>query len=343
MRFDFCIGNPPYQGDNHQQLYPDFFQGAKDIAGCIEMIFPIGWQEPKNANNLSKLNTKEVKEDKQIVLINNVQNVFPKVSGAEWTNVIIWKKGYDNGLDGKQKVYVNGVNERIVHLHYDRNQIEKPLEFITLYEYVLRYGKFSSISLITSSRKPYGLSTDVIRDATKYGLQPLQDKKLCDTDIKIYGTRVVKYVPLNYDFPKKENLNKYKVFIPYAWGAMDGNKYFGGSYSDIIIGYPNEACTETYLESGSFDNYQTVKKHAKYLLTKFLRALLYLNKFSRHSTTAWASVPVQDYHEDFWNGTIAEIDVALMDKYNVPNNIRQFVFANIQTKTEANIVNFNGI
>ena len=30
----------------------------------------------------------------------------------------------------------------------------------------------------------------------------------------------------------------------------------------------------------------------------------------------------------------------LKDKYHIPNDVRNFVFANIQTKTEANIVNF---
>ena len=74
-------------------------------------------------------------------------------------------------------------------------------------------------------------------------------------------------------------------------------------------------------------------------MTKFCRALLYLNKYSQHSTSAWGAVPIQDYHENFWDGTIEDIDVALMDKYNVPSDIRAFVFSNIQTKTEDNIVN----
>jgi len=115
----------------------------------------------------------------------------------------------------------------------------------------------------------------------------------------------------------------------------------GGAYSNIIIGFPSEICTETYLESGSFDNFEAAQKHAKYLMTKFARALLYVNKFSQHSTTAWGAIPVQDYHEDFWNKSINEIDEALMLKYNIPNDIKEFVYKNLQTKTENNILNFN--
>lgn len=69
MKFDFCAGNPPYQGDNHKQIYTDFYLAAREIADCVELIFPVGWQDPKTANNLGKLNKQDIKEDKQIVFI----------------------------------------------------------------------------------------------------------------------------------------------------------------------------------------------------------------------------------------------------------------------------------
>jgi long-subunit acyl-CoA synthetase (AMP-forming) len=40
------------------------------------------------------------------------------------------------------------------------------------------------------------------------------------------------------------------------------------------------------------------------------------------------------------NKSIAEIDDYLFDKYNIPENVREFVKKNIQTRTEANILNF---
>lgn len=72
----------------------------------------------------------------------------------------------------------------------------------------------------------------------------------------------------------------------------------GGAYSDIIIASPNVATTETWLESGNFDTFDLARKHAKYLMTTFARALLYINKHSQHSTTAWGAVPIQDYSEE---------------------------------------------
>ena len=345
MHFDFCIGNPPYQSDkNNERLYPYFYNGGLSIADCVEMIFPNNWRGVIRMNGLSVLNNETIKRDSQIVFIKDEHNVFNGISGAEWTNIVVWKKGYDNGLNGSQRIIDCHGNVSIELLPIDLKDVKKPLLLKRLSDIVLDSGNFQSLSSMFSVLRPYGLRTDVIYNTAKYGLQPLQDKRLKDSDIKVYAKRVIKYVPAEYKFPKIRNLFQFKVFVPYAWGAMDEKKYYGGTFSDIIIGYPSECCTETYLESGGFDTKFFAVCHAKYLLTKFARALLYLNKYTRvNSSSAWASVPVQDYHEDFWNGTIAEIDVALMDKYNVPNNIRQFVFANIQTKTEDNIVNFNGI
>lgn len=346
MRFDAVIGNPPYDGGNGQQIYTDFYLSARQIADNICMIFPVGWQGPKNANNLGKLNTKEIKEDVQIVKINNLQNAFPKIAGAEWTNIIIWQRGYNNGLEGKQKILTNGKNPTIKKLIWDKNDIEKPLEIIELAKLVTSRPDFVPVQTITSPRKPYGLDTDFLKDPSKYGLPKVQDARLINTDIELWtggrSGRIIKYVPVGYPFPKTTKaLRKYKVLVAYAWGNWSEGAGLGGAYSDIIIAGPNVATTETWQESGAFDEFDTAQKHAKYLMTKFTRALLYFNKHSQHSTTAWGAVPIQDYSEPWWNKTIDEIDECLMDKYGVPDALREFVAANIQHKSESNIVNFN--
>ena len=75
-------------------------------------------------------------------------------------------------------------------------------------------------------------------------------------------------------------------------------------------------------------------------MTKFARALLYVNKYSQHSTTSWGAIPVQDYSETWWGKSISEIDYELFEKYDVPINIREFVVSNFQTKSESNIINY---
>jgi hypothetical protein len=166
-----------------------------------------------------------------------------------------------------------------------------------------------------------------------------------DDDLKVLGLYNRKlsyrYVPKDYPFSKKTDcIDKYKVFVPYAWGNMSETAGLGGAYANIIIASPSEICTEVFQESGQFEDVETAAKHAKYMMTKFFRALLFMNKHSQHSTTAYGAVPIQDFSEDWWDKSIAEIDDCLFEKYNVPENIRKFVKENIQTRTEANILNF---
>lgn len=347
MKFNAIVGNPPYQGKNHQQVYPDFYLTSIKIGDIVSLIFPISWQGPKSANNLSSINKTEFKSDKQIVFIDNRQNIFPGISGAEWVNIILWRRGYDNLLDGAQHLLNNGKDEKIVKLLCQKNELEKPKEIKQLAKIVSCSPSFVSMAKITSVRKPYGLSTDVIKTDDpkmyeKYKIGRIYTSIQKPDDITIYAkSGLMLYVSNNYDFPRKNNmLEKYKVLIPYAWGNMSEKNGLGGAFSDIIIAFPHQACTETYLESGPFDTFDLAKKHAKYLMTKFCRALLYVNKFSQHSTSAWGAIPIQDYHEDWWNKSISEIDEHLFDKYNLPEEIREFVRNNIQTKTMDNILNY---
>ena len=265
MKFDYCIGNPPYQGNNHYQVYTDFYLAAQQVSNYVDMVFPTGWQEPKDANNLSKLNKKEVKEDRQIVLIDNKHNLFANVPGAEWTNVILWKKGYDNGLDGKQRVLTDGKDEQIVSLKYDKSQIEKPKELVALKDLVLRYGSFVGMDTIVSVLKPYGLRTDFLDNPQKYNLPSVSDERTSDNDISIYGLKarknVICFAKQDYPIPKVTKAkDKYKVLLGKAWGNFSKG-YLGGAYADIIIAFPNEICTENYLECGCFDTYKEARDY----------------------------------------------------------------------------------
>lgn len=156
MKFDVVIGNPPYQGEAKQQIYTDFYLMGINIGNTVDMIFPTGWQQPKNNNNLSKLNKKDIKEDRQIIQIDNRHNAFPGVSGAEWTNIILWSRNYDNGLNGSQLILTDGATPRIEILNTEKESVKKPKEIKELSNFVNQTANFQSLQQITSVRKPYG-------------------------------------------------------------------------------------------------------------------------------------------------------------------------------------------
>ena len=343
MKFKAVVGNPPYQGNNHQQVYPYFYLSSIKLADYVSLIFPIGWQAPKNGNNLKMMNNQTVKQDKQIVFIDNRQNVFPGVSGAEWVNVILWNRGFDNNLNGKQRILTNGTDENITQLDWEYSNASKPKEILEIDKIIRESTNFKSITEITTKRNPFGISTDFFKKFADYGLEEISTTPKNENDIKIYGaSNKIFYVPKDFKFPKiNTSVEKFKVLVPYAWGNMSEDSGLGGAFADIIVASPNEAATETYLVSGIFDDKETAKKHAKYLMTKFARSLLYVNKSSQHSTQSFGSIPRQDYKEEWWNSnSIKEIDEHLMEKYNIPDDIKNFIFDNFQTKKIDNIINY---
>lgn len=345
MKFEVIVGNPPYQVANHQQIYPKFYLWARNNCNIMSMIFPSGWQEPKKQNGLVLMNNSDVKYDKQIVSIDNIVNGFKGVAGAKNTNIVYWRKGYDNGLEGKQLVYTDGKDPQEMKFVISKKELEKIKEIEDFAKFIKDSDDFTSIKS-DIHLKAYGIRTYFSDD--KKTLPPMNDDKIED-GIAVYGminksTRVKKYVDDNYPFPRiSKALNKYKIFIPSVWGNLSKD-FIGGSYSNICIAKPKDVCTESYVESGNFDNFNDVKKHAKYFMSKFFRALLIIDKTSIiNSLKCYNYIPIQDYTEEFWNSdNINDIDEGLFNKYNVPEDIRQFVRDNIQPKTTDDILGYDG-
>lgn len=353
MKFNAIVGNPPYQGNSSAQLYPLFYLLSIELGEIVTLIFPTGWQKPcaPTAKGLARMNKPEIKNDRQIVLIDNRHNVFPGISGAAEINIILWKKGYNNCLEGSQQFYEEGENAHVEYLVCDQSKSNKPEQLRELSSLVKgKEKKFKQLQV--SSRTPFGLESDAFKDVIKYGLPPIEDSEPKeDTDLKIYGSLnkqgAIRYVRRNYPLPKKhKSFDKYKVLIPCAWGNMSEEKNgYGGSFGEIIIAKPYEICTKTYTVSGCFETKDSACKHAKYLLTRFARGLLYLNKFGiQASHTAFIEVPSQTYSEEWWDLSIEEIDKKLIEKYvDDPNEqVKMFNFLkeNIQTRKEEYIRNF---
>ena len=366
IKFTLAASNPPYQGSSHAQIYPLFYHTAIEVADVVSMIFPSNWQEAskKSAKGLSRMNNEIVKKDSQIVFIDNRKDVFDGIAGASDTNIILWKREYDNGLSGAQKVYIEGKNPSYITFNIEVDDIERKPELVELFTCVQTIEGENFTPFEMSKFDIFRVPSNIFKHSHA---GDFSEQRTANDDIKVWGIegkRIEKYHLNDFELKeiKKKNgsvdhedyvskstgfkfrnhsfFNRYKIIIPLLWGNMDKGTGIGGSYADIAIAEPKDICSYSYNVCGGSDTRDDAVRIAKYMLTKFFRALLAYNKMGKHATSeTFLAIPTQDFHEDWWDESIAQIDEHLFDKYNVPDNIRTFVRNNIQTRSEDNIIN----
>lgn len=341
MKINIIIGNPPFQ-DGRRQVYADFYKLAVDLnPDLLCMVFPQGWQKPYNHNGLGQLNNATYKRDQHLVSIDNyagrdAEQLFPEL-GTGGVNIVLRDRSYNN--HGQIQNLQNGQPAGVIQLPLTNNELQKPAILLDL---LPQLEPLPKVSALGSARKPYGFYADPLRHPEKYHLK-LQDQKQRDDDVRLFGlftntTRGSKYIP-HTSLPKQSpNLATYKLFVPKAWGNMSDKIGLGGSYANICVASPGDACSETFLEFGPFATKDEASKMAKYFMTQFFRALLFLAKDSQNTARdKYRYIPLLDLNERIWQRPIPEIDAWLFQKFHVPPETQNFIRQNIQPRSEANI------
>lgn len=353
MKFDVVVGNPPYQeNDNGKRddgavnasaspLYHLFFNMSKNISNDkVSLIFPARWLSGagKGLGNFSKemINDTHIKS---ITVFENSKNVFPNtdIKGG------VLYLTYDLEYEGKAEVTVidseNETNRFKSYLNSAGSGIFIPYgELISIYEKVSEKENLSknNIKSITSTRKPYGLSTDFFKSPAKYDLPKIYDANKDKEDIEILGLenskRVIKYVPKDYPITKGvDSMYKWKLFS----GKAMGSGTFGEKVPDLPIGKPGQIATETFIQIGTFNSKFEAESLQKYYYTKFFRALLGILKNTQDAPArVYEYIPLQDFsiNSDInWNMSLTEIDQQLYDKYNLTQEERDFIERKVES------------
>ncbi|MCX2962309.1 Eco57I restriction-modification methylase domain-containing protein [Rodentibacter caecimuris] len=357
MKFDVIVGNPPYQeNDNGQRedgsanasaspLYHHFFYLAKHHSKqYTSLIFPARWLTGagKGLGTFSQdlLNDKHFKS---LSLYQNPKAVFPNNDIKGGVMHFVYDKTQEQkaniqviegeGKINKFKGYLNSGNtgifipfEELLHI-LEKVQTKEDL-------------KSSNIQNIVSFRKPYGLSTDFLKNPSKYKLPPVFENANNPDDIEIFGlidtNRTSRFVPKDYPIPTgHETINRWKVFAPYAYGCGSlGEVAATPMLGKPMLGKPMQISTETFLRIGNFSSQYEAESFVKYYKSKFFRVLVGILKVTQHSTTTYGFVPIQNFTEQSdidWIKSIAEIDQQLYKKYGL--NQKEIAF--IEEKVKA--------
>lgn len=328
MKFDVVIGNPPYQvsdgggtGDSAKPVYNDFIDVAKSMKpNVLSMICPSRWM--KGGKGLDEFRNRMM-EDTHLKSIHDFANpadFFPAVHIDGGVNYFLWSKTYKGkchfyhkGLDGYKdetfRFLKNGIIDTVIRDSRQISIIEKALS--------QNEEKFSQI---VSSRKPYGIATDLFNCPEKYkDLDLIYIPK--EGYLKIYGVkgnkggakRMIGYIKKTSLKTGLSSILKYKLFFSYAYST-------GATVPpEIIVGKPYEIATETFLQIGNFDTEKECRNCLQYVKTKFFRALLYFNRIQKNaSNKTFAIMPIQNFNES-WT------DEKLYKKYGLTREEIDFI------------------
>ena len=304
MKFDYVIGNPPYQisdggaGVSATPIYNRFIEAIKTThPGAICLIIPAKWYS--GGKGLDKFREKMLGDRHISTLVDysNSLDVFPNVDVAGGVCYFVWKEAYN----GKCK-YTNYRNGKATTAYRDLNEFQTFIRYPVASEIVKKVKEDGELTLdkVVSSRKPFGLATTA---------KPM---KTGDITLRYNGGRgPYKSTEIRVG---TEMIDQWKIIISRLTAEHAGQPAKDGKYrvlSTMELLKPGEICSETYLVAGAFDSKEEATNYMDYLKTQFVRFLiLQIAMTQQLSKASFAFVPCQDFTRK-WT------DKQLFEKYDL--------------------------
>lgn len=357
MKFDVVVGNPPYQDEvttNNRKtpIYPYFYDLSYKIAKKSVLITPARFLF--NAGLTSKAWNKKMLNDEHIKVLfyeDDASNVFPNTDIKGGVAIVYRNEDEDFGIIGQ---FVKNDDIRALYIRIHKNKftpfssimIGGRADFLMNEKFHKAYPKAKDDLLKaiqeTASKKGNNIPTalapgsdnEIVTstlEVLSYAFVPeksADDKNCIEVVGVINNKRVSGWVNRDYlttRRPKNNNIDYYKVFVPKSMGSGK----FGESISEPLVGYQGTTSTPTFLRIGMFDTELEAKNCAKYIKTKFARAMLGIKKITQDNPVpVWENVPLQDFTSNsdiYWTKSIPEIDKQLYKKYGLNHSEINFI------------------
>ncbi len=336
MKFDYVIGNPPYQedrlGDNKgyaPPVYHRFLEESYKVGRKVEMIHPARFLF--NAGSTPKQWNEKMLNDPHLKILDYEQDSSKIFSNTE-------------------------IKGGVVITYHDEEQDYGAVEIFTAYpelNSILKKSKahpmFLKFSDIVVTRTAYRLTSKMHEEHPEAILQ-LSAGHAYDMSTNIFerlpqiffdekpqdgfeyisilgrekNQRLYKYIRRDY-VNDVVNMNKYKILLAKSNGAGT----LGEVFSEPLIAKPMTGSTETFISIGCFSTEDEANAALKYIKTKYARILLGTLKITQDiAPDKWANVPLQDFSNKSdidWNKTIHEIDLQLYKKYKLNEEEIKFI------------------
>lgn len=332
MKFDFIIGNPPYQEETSSDstrmppIYNYFMDEAFEMASTVELIHPARFLF--DAGYTPKVWNEKMLNDPHFAVMYyepTSSNIFPNVDIKGGIAITCHDKKKWFGAIGTFTKYpeLNGILKKVrkQEKHYLDSIISSPLSYKLSQKMLdenpetvgrLRSSAFSNLSEIFYDQKP----SDEHEYISMIGL--------------LNGKREKRYVRRDYIVDTSNTLDRYTLLVAKANGAGD----FGEVLSSPIIAEPSVGYTQTFIGIGSFSNKQEASNLSKYICSKFARAMLGILKITQDCPgPKWKYVPLQVFTNKSdidWSKSIKQIDQQLYAKYGLDADEISFIESHVK-------------
>jgi hypothetical protein len=348
-KFDFVVGNPPYQENRDttkdMPIYNCFMDAAYEIADKVELITPARFLF--NAGATPKIWNQQMLNNNHFKVLKYEQdssNVFANTDIKGGVAIHYYDKSNDfgsigtflsfnelNTLMSKIKKIPNFISINTIMYPYstytlsenlwnDFPEMKKEVEYIAKNRNKLskeeKEGKLSNLRIITTNI--FDLLPDLFLDK-----KPEKGQYCCLLG-RQKNVRTYKYILKKY-IDTADNYDKWKVIIPKSNGSGAIGKVLGTP----LIGEPLIGYTQSFLGIGDFNTKKEADACMKYIQTKFARTLLGILKITQDNPPEkWKYVPLQDFTDKSdidWSKSIKEIDQQLYKKYGLSEDEIKFI------------------
>lgn len=281
MKFDYIIGNPPYQeddggnGKSAKPVYNEFVSAAKSLnPEVLSMIIPSRWFAGGKGLDSFRQEMLNDEHMARIVDYENWKDVFPGLGGLSGGACFFVR---DKNHEGLCKV-TNATKTNEYTMERKLNEYEifiRGNQAVSIVDHVRKEHKDGIfLDSFVSSRKPFGLPTNY---------KP-KEKGIPCWFIQRIGVKFAD--PEDVD-DSKGYLNKWKLLAPKApiAGQTDFSKPVSIYYeSNVHVARAGECCTESYIILGAFDTEEELYSFKSYIFTKTVRFLLLQSVVSQDIT-----------------------------------------------------------
>ena len=342
MRFDYIIGNPPYQdetlGDNKgfaPPIYHLFLDGAYEKGKVVELIHPARFLF--NAGSTPKQWNRKMLNDPHLRVVQYEQDASTMFANTEIKGGVVITfhdirkefgainvfSPYPELNSISQKAAPKSEDDSLMRIIFVQNRFD-------LEELYRAYPEYMQI--IGSEGKDKRFRNNIFEKIPLFSESPHNEDDIAVLGV-IKNKRQWRYFPLRFTDKGHENLSKWKVLVV----RVNGTGALGEVLSAPIIAKPGEAYTQTFIGIGACDTKEESENILTYVKSKFMRTMLGILKITQdNNRDTWRMVPLQDFtpaSDIDWSRPIPEIDRQLYAKYGLDQSEIDFIESHVKEMT----------